>query len=251
MPKSCLFIGCCESECETLTCPSVAMALSIDGRVISLNLARSTLSPGRTSLQNIDTSVDETVLRTMSIGQPADCNDFHANVFSFTITISPDYQKSCTPHLEELTQYGVHVTSHLWQGFNLYLLLQSFLDQSAAIAFSKALHHRGFKKCNRIARVPGHLFEMLKIRILKDSPFLVLGCKLHVEQVARQGGHHHICLLPLETYSSNFSPIKIHLDHVPILVDFVVRAEPLPTICRPAAHDGSYVFCSVVLFGHI
>ena len=86
---------------------------------------------------------------------------------------------------------------------------------------------------------------------VSDSPFLVLGCKLHVEQVARQGGHHHICLLPLEIYSSNFSSIKIHLDHVPILVDFVVRAEPLPTICRPAAHDGSYVLCSVVLFGHI
>ena len=38
------------------TCPSVAMALSIDGRVISLNFALSTLTPGATSL-HINSSI--------------------------------------------------------------------------------------------------------------------------------------------------------------------------------------------------
>ena len=82
-----------------------------------------------------------------------------------------------------------------------HLLLQGFLDQCAAVALSQTLRHRCVEEGDRIARIPEYIcceFEMQKGEKAQNSPFLVLWRKLHVEEVAGQGSHHHLSLLTLK-----------------------------------------------------
>ena len=103
--------------------------------------------------------------------QPADWHNFHANVFPFSVAISPDDQKFGAPPLKIFNSQASHnvESQSKWQD----LLLQRFLDQSTAVSLSKTLCHWCIKQRDGIAWVPESSCEIWKVQ--KTHHFLYCG----------------------------------------------------------------------------